>query len=77
VIPGVQGSEADKARALVERLAALPTELALPTRLREVGIAATDIVALAEDAMRQTRLLVNNPREIALEDAKAIYEEVL
>ena len=29
---------------------------------------------LAEDAMKQTRLLVNNPREVTLEDALAIYE---
>ena len=28
---------------------------------------------LAEDAMLQQRLLVNNPREVALEDALEIY----
>ncbi|TCK84156.1 iron-containing alcohol dehydrogenase [Paraburkholderia sp. BL9I2N2] len=77
LIPNVQGTESQKARSLVERLAALPTELSLPTRLRDVGIAAGDIQALAEDAMRQTRLLVNNPKEILLGDARAIYEEVL
>jgi hypothetical protein len=32
---------------------------------------------LAEDAMRQTRLLINNPREIGYEDALAIYGEAL
>jgi alcohol dehydrogenase class IV len=77
LIPNVQGTESQKARALVERLSALPAELSLPTRLRDVGIAAGDIQALAEDAMRQTRLLINNPKEILLGDAKAIYEEVL
>ncbi|MEN8503522.1 MULTISPECIES: iron-containing alcohol dehydrogenase [Paraburkholderia] len=77
VVPNAQGTQAEKARALVEHLAALPRELGLPTRLRDVGIAAADITELAEDAMHQTRLLVNNPREIAFEDARAIYEEVL
>ena len=28
---------------------------------------------LAEDAMKQTRLLVNNPREVSYDDALAIY----
>jgi alcohol dehydrogenase class IV len=28
---------------------------------------------LAEDAMKQTRLLVNNPRELTFDDAYAIY----
>jgi alcohol dehydrogenase class IV len=32
---------------------------------------------LAEDAMKQTRLLVNNPREVAYADAYAIYSEAL
>lgn len=77
LVPTVQGSEGQRAQALVERLAGLPAELSLPARLRDVGIASTDIPALAEHAMRQTRLLVNNPREIMLDDAKAIYEEVL
>jgi alcohol dehydrogenase class IV len=52
-------------------------ELSLPTRLRDVGIAEGDVAQLAEDAMRQTRLLINNPREITLDDARAIYMEVL
>lgn len=77
LVPGVQGHSLAKAQALVERMAALPTELSLPTRLRDVGIGSADIEPLAHDAMRQTRLLVNNPRDITLGDAKAIYEEVL
>jgi alcohol dehydrogenase class IV len=75
--PEGHGDTRDRARALVERMARLPTELSLPTRLSEVGITAESLQALAEDAMLQTRLLVNNPKEITLEDAKAIYEEVL
>jgi alcohol dehydrogenase class IV len=32
---------------------------------------------LAEDAMKQTRLLVNNPREMTQEAAHMIYEKAL
>jgi alcohol dehydrogenase class IV len=74
---GGGGTARTKAEALAARLTALPLELSLQTRLRDVGIAESDVAQLAEDAMRQTRLLINNPREITLDDAKAIYMEVL
>lgn len=77
VVPGVKGSAAQKAQALVARLSALPVELGLPTRLSQVGIQQADLTNLAEDAMRQTRLLVNNPCEIKYFDALAIYEAAL
>jgi alcohol dehydrogenase len=41
------------------------------------GINAEHIPMLAEEAMKQSRLLVNNPREITEEVAKEIYWEVL
>jgi alcohol dehydrogenase class IV len=77
VIPGVTGSAANKAEALVLRLSALPMELGLQTRLSEVGIAESDLPQLAEDAMKQTRLLINSPREIKYDDALDIYSRVL
>jgi alcohol dehydrogenase class IV len=77
VVPGAKGSAAQKSQALVNRLSALPIELGLPVRLSQVGIKEADLPMLAEDAMRQTRLLVNNPREIRYDDALAIYAGVL
>lgn len=77
VVPGVRGTTSEKTTALVRHLAALPAELGLPTRLADVGIVEADLPSLAEDAMLQTRLLVNNPRELLLADAHAIYAEVL
>jgi alcohol dehydrogenase class IV len=47
----------------------------VPPSLADVGIGAGDLNKLAEDAMKQTRLLVNNPREVKFEDALAIYTE--
>ena len=63
-----------RCEAFVERLAALAADLGLETRLREVGIGEADLPRMARDAMKQTRLLVNNPREMAEADALAIYE---
>lgn len=75
--PGLQGSTMKQASQLVDYLGSLAGELGLPTRLRDVGIAEKDIDQLAIDAMLQTRLLMNSPREIKLEDAAAIYREAL
>ena len=65
------------AAEFIERLAALNTELGLEPGLRSVGIGDGDIDKLASDAMNQTRLLVNNPRDLGLEDAKNIYRASL
>jgi alcohol dehydrogenase class IV len=59
--------------AFAESLAQLSRRCGLQARLRDVGIPEDAIELLATDAMKQTRLLVNNPRPLALEDARAIY----
>jgi alcohol dehydrogenase class IV len=60
--------------AFIDALAVLSGDLGLAPRLRDVGIPLDAIAMMAEDAMRQTRLLVNNPRPLTLSDARAIYE---
>ena len=77
VQPGTAGSERMKAEAFVDYLGGLAGELGLPTRLRDVGIGAGDVAQLAADAMKQTRLLINNPRDVAESDAAALYSEAL
>jgi alcohol dehydrogenase len=47
------------------------------TTLQQVGITEGDLDRLADDAMLQTRLLGNNPRELTREDARAIYAAAL
>ena len=42
-----------------------------------MGVTAADIELLAEEAMQQTRLLPNNPRELLLDDALQLYEAAL
>jgi alcohol dehydrogenase class IV len=68
-LSGLQG-----ALAFADALADLAGDLGLPLRLRDVGIAADALPMMADDAIKQTRLLVNNPRPLTREDAREIYE---
>ncbi|MCB1103722.1 MAG: iron-containing alcohol dehydrogenase [Opitutaceae bacterium] len=61
------------AEAGLVRLVELSRECGIPQRLDEVGVPAADIPALAAAAMKVTRLLKNNPRELTAADAEAIY----
>jgi alcohol dehydrogenase class IV len=66
--------EEKRCDAFIERLSALSVKLGLPSRLREVGIEEVHLHTMARDAMKQTRLLVNNPREMSEADGLAIYK---
>jgi len=68
-----QGSQA-RAALLIERLDELAQRSGLALRLRDHGIAFDEAPTLAREAMRQTRLLVNNPCEITESDAQRLYE---
>ncbi len=73
----VSSGEQSGAQDLVNYLSDLIRDLVLPSCLHDVGIKHSDIDLLSEDAMKQTRLLVNNPRALSLEDVKTIYQEAL
>jgi alcohol dehydrogenase class IV len=68
---GTQG----RASAFAEKLAGLSVRCGLEQRLRDVGIPKDAVPMLARDAMKQTRLLVNNPRALTEADALAIYQQ--
>ena len=76
-MPHLTGAESDLAERLIEGFEALIDDLGIESRLRQVGIGHNHLPMLAEEAMKQQRLLVNNPREVAYEDALAIYERAL
>ncbi len=61
----------------VQDMARLVAEMPFVQTLREVGIAEKDLDLLAADAMKVERLLVNNPRVMTLEAARAIYAQQL
>jgi len=67
----------ERADRFAGKLAELSEDLGLPTGLREVGIGEGDLPKLAKDAMKQTRLLVNNPRSMTETDALEIYKAAL
>jgi alcohol dehydrogenase class IV len=73
VKPGLGGSQAERARAFIDEMTSISRDCQVPASLADVGIGRDDLKKLAEDAMKQTRLLVNNPRQLTLDDAYAIY----
>jgi alcohol dehydrogenase class IV len=91
-LPAAPGRYADIARALgvadgadsvatatrgAERLASLGAECGIPSGLAACGVPANAIPRMAASAMKVTRLLKNNPRDVTLADAEEIYRLAL
>lgn len=68
-----EGSQA-RVAMMIDRLDALVRESGIAPRLRDYGIDVAEARLLAREAMKQTRLLVNNPCEISEADAQRLYE---
>ncbi|MGH1463231.1 MAG: iron-containing alcohol dehydrogenase, partial [Neptuniibacter sp.] len=64
----------ERSAVFIDELDRLNRELVQQTRLRDYNITESDLPMLASEAMKQTRLLVNNPREVTEADALAIYQ---
>lgn len=77
VVPHAEGSTSARTEALAVAMQQFATVTGLPRTLRQVGISATDLDLLADDALKQTRLLGNNPRPVSREDAYNIYQLAL
>ncbi|MDO8298399.1 iron-containing alcohol dehydrogenase [Lacisediminimonas sp.] len=60
-------------KSLIVRLEEIAAITGIETRLREVGVAESDVDRLTDDAMLQTRLLVNNPCDLSRDDIRSIY----
>ncbi len=75
--PGCTGTDAARADAMIDAMTALCRQVGIPTSLRAFGIGEEHLDRLADDAMLQTRLLGNNPRDVAHADARAIYAAAL
>lgn len=71
----LNGNDEEVSQALISYLASLIKQLKLPVNLVEMGIDKSDINILAQDAMLQTRLLVNNPKSVTIEDVLNIYHK--
>ncbi len=77
VVPHASGSEEARAEALIVATQQIAKMTGIETSLRQVGITEADLDRLADEAMLQTRLLGNNPREVTRADARAIYAAAL
>ncbi|MGC6472037.1 MAG: iron-containing alcohol dehydrogenase [Parvibaculales bacterium] len=75
--PDVKGSDLAMTESFIGELEKLIEASGIETRLSQLGIVAEDLERLAGDAMLQTRLLQNNPRDVSHAEALSIYESIL
>ena len=76
-IRGDAATDEEKSAAVIERMDQIVSHLDIPKKLDELGVTDANVDQLAAAGMTVQRLLVNNMREVTLEDAKAIYAQVL
>jgi len=69
--------DTDPCTLFIEKIEKIISAVKLPTKLKDCGVSANDLPLLAKDAMKQERLLINNPVPLTEKDAIAIYERVL
>jgi len=76
IFPDINTDQGNQAicKEFIDKLEVLSKKIGLPQKLREVNIPKEACKKMASDAMKQTRLLVNNPREVTERDALNIYE---
>ncbi|MFD2967505.1 iron-containing alcohol dehydrogenase [Sphingobacterium bambusae] len=68
-----QDSDEETAKAGIAKVRELIEACGIPARLRDVDIPKEAIPQMAEDALKITRLLINNPREVTLPDAINLF----
>lgn len=66
----------EASQAAVDAVRALAVKVGIPQHLTELGITEKDIPALAEQALADV-CTPGNPREVTLDDIKALYAKVL
>jgi alcohol dehydrogenase class IV len=72
-----EGLSAKKAALLaVEAVRRLARDIQVPMRLSDLGIPESAFPGMAEEALKVTRPLENNPRPVSFEDAIQVYRSV-
>ncbi len=67
----------EQAHRAANTVKAIYKDLKIPQSLTELEVPKEAIPGMAKAAMNVTRLMGNNPREMAVEDVERIYEEAL
>lgn len=78
VYPELAGkSEDEKAQYMIDQIADIVNVTNIPTDLKEFGVKPEDLDFLVDAGSKQQRLLVNNMKELSLDDIRNIYLKVL
>ena len=78
VYPELSGKDVgEKSCYIIQKIAEIVKTTNIPTDLTQFGITAEDLDFLVEAGSQQTRLLVNNKRELSKDDIREIYKKVL
>ncbi|MGL6200044.1 MAG: iron-containing alcohol dehydrogenase [Lachnospiraceae bacterium] len=70
-------SQDQKAQHIIDEIATIVKDTEIPTELGQFGVDSGDLEFLVQAGSQQTRLLVNNRRELSLEDIRRIYQQVV
>ena len=70
-------SEDEKAQYMIDQIADIVKVTNIPTDLKEFGVKPEDLDFLVDAGSKQQRLLVNNMKELSLDDIRNIYLKVL
>ncbi len=70
-----QGTAESLCKQVIAAIETLIIDIGLPNRLKDMDIPEGACPDLASDAMKQARLLVNNPREVTLDTALRMYQD--
>ena len=78
VFPELAGkSEDEKAQHMIDQIADIVKVTEIPTDLGKFGVKMEDLDFLVDAGSKQQRLLVNNMKELSLDDIRSIYLKVL
>ena len=67
----------EKAQYVIDQISDIVKSTNIPTDLKEFGVKKEDLEILVDAGSKQQRLLVNNRKELSLEDIRNIYLKVL
>lgn len=78
VYPELSNKSADeKADYIIGEIAGIVKDTNIPVSLKEFGVKDNDLDFLVNAGSQQTRLLVNNCKELSLDDIRYIYKQVM
>lgn len=77
VYPEKYAETADaKADYIISEIKDVVEKVQIPTKLEEFGVKKEDLDFLVKAGSQQTRLLVNNCKELSLDDIRFLYEKL-